>query len=104
MRTALVTGSSGLIGSECVRYFADLGFDVVGIDSNAREYFFGPDAATDWNKRLLEERYPSYTHGQADTPHQEGGGRLFENYSFDLVIHAAAQPSHDWAAREPVTD
>ncbi|MEA2472194.1 MAG: CDP-paratose 2-epimerase, partial [Thermoleophilaceae bacterium] len=93
-----------MIGSECVRFFSDVGFDVVGIDSNAREYFFGPDAATDWNKRLLEKRYPSYTHIHADIRDTEAVGHLFENYRFDLVIHAAAQPSHDWAAREPVTD
>jgi CDP-paratose 2-epimerase len=104
MSTALVTGSAGLIGSECVRFFADLGFDVVGIDSNAREYFFGADGSTDWNKRLLEKRYPSYRHVQADIRDTEAVEHLFEEYRFDLVIHAAAQPSHDWAAREPVTD
>jgi CDP-paratose 2-epimerase len=104
MSTALVTGSAGLIGSECVRFFADLGFDVVGIDSNAREYFFGPDGSTDWNRRLLEKRYRNYRHVQADIRDADAVRLLFESHSFDLVIHAAAQPSHDWAAREPVTD
>lgn len=106
MSVAIITGSAGLIGSEAVAYFAAQGLDVVGIDNDMRGYFFGSDASTRWNLKALEARVPSYTHYDADIRDQEAIERIFGHYgsAIKLVIHTAAQPSHDWAAREPLTD
>jgi CDP-paratose 2-epimerase len=103
----VVTGSAGLIGSESVRHFAGLGMDVVGIDNDMRGYFFGADGSTKWNlDRLQKEVGDRYTHHDIDIRDRDGLSRLFTRLGRDigLVIHAAAQPSHDWAAREPFTD
>lgn len=106
MSVALITGSAGLIGSEAVSYFAGLGLDVVGVDNDMRGYFFGREASTEWNRRRLEEQVAGYTHYDIDIRDQAALGKLFVRYgsAISLVIHAAAQPSHDWAAREPITD
>jgi CDP-paratose 2-epimerase len=107
MCVAVITGSAGLIGSEAAVFFAELGFDVVGIDNNMRQVFFGPDASTDWNRHRLERRLGSrYTHFDLDIRERDGVLRLFSRYqgSIGVVIHAAAQPSHDWAARDPIVD
>jgi CDP-paratose 2-epimerase len=107
MCVAVITGSAGLIGSEAAVYFAELGFDVAGIDNDMRQVFFGADASTDWNRHRLERRLGSrYTHYDLDIRDRDGVLRLFSRYegSIDLVIHAAAQPSHDWAARDPIVD
>ncbi len=107
MSVALVTGSAGLIGSEAVRHFARLGLDVVGIDNDMRQYFFGPDGSTAWSVlRLTNELGDGYTHFDVDIRDREGLAQVFKKYGSDLavVIHAAAQPSHDWAAKEPFTD
>jgi CDP-paratose 2-epimerase len=107
MNVAVITGSLGLVGSECVRYFSRNGFDrVVGVDNDMRKYFFGNDASTSWNMARLAEEIPGYVHKSADIRDTESIGRIFAEYgsSIKLVIHAAAQPSHDWAAREPATD
>lgn len=105
MNTALVTGSAGLIGSESVKFFAEKGFDIVGIDNNMRSYFFGDEASTEWNRKKLEGQLgKQYTHHQIDIRDNEAVEKLFKKYKFDIVIHAAAQPSHDWAAKEPFTD
>jgi CDP-paratose 2-epimerase len=102
---ALVTGSAGLIGSEAAKFFASKGFDIVGIDNNMRSYFFGEEASTDWNKQKIEkELRDKYTHYQIDIRDNEAVSSVFEEHKFDLIIHTAAQPSHDWAAREPLTD
>jgi CDP-paratose 2-epimerase len=102
---ALVTGSAGLIGSEAVKFFAEKGFDVVGIDNNMRSYFFGDEASTDWNRQKLEELLKDkYTHYKADIRDNNAIGEIFKKHKFDVIIHTAAQPSHDWAAREPMTD
>ncbi len=102
---ALVTGSAGLIGSEAVKFFAQKGFDIVGIDNNMRSYFFGEEASTDWNKQKIEkELKDKYTHYQIDIRDNEAVSDVFKKHKFDLIIHTAAQPSHDWAAREPLTD
>ncbi len=106
-KTVLVTGSSGLIGSESVSFFCDRGFTVVGIDNNMRAAFFGEEASTDWNRdRLVHDYEGEYTHFNVDIRDEEAVGRIFESYGKDigLIIHAAAQPSHDWAATEPYTD
>jgi len=106
MSIALVTGSAGLIGSEAVRYFAAKGLHVVGIDNGMREYFFGPSASTDWMRRDLEATVSRYEHHNTDIRDQQAVLEVFRRYGRDiaLVIHSAAQPSHDWAARQPFTD
>ena len=107
MSVVLVTGSAGLIGSETVSYFCDRGFDVVGIDNNFRQRFFGADASTEWNRDSLQARYPkSYTHDNADIRDQSAIDVIFAKYgkAITLVVHAAAQPSHDWAANDPFMD
>lgn len=103
----VITGSAGLIGSEAVRHFTGLGMDVVGIDNDMRGYFFGADGSTQWNlQRLVKEVGDRYTHHSIDIRDRDGLDRLFAELgaNIGLVIHAAAQPSHDWAAREPFTD
>ncbi len=107
MSVAVVTGSAGLIGSEAALHFGRLGMDVVGIDNDMRATFFGPDASTRWNvDRLREALGPRYEHHDLDIRDREGIAKLFDRYgdAIELVIHTAAQPSHDWAAREPLTD
>jgi CDP-paratose 2-epimerase len=107
MGVAIVTGSAGLIGSETVQFFCGLGFDVVGIDNDMRRRFFGDEASTAWNRNLLIERFPAqYTHHAIDIRDHEAVEAIFRRYGREitLVVHAAAQPSHDWAAREPLTD
>lgn len=102
---ALVTGSAGLIGSEAAKFFADKEFDIVGIDNNMRSYFFGEEASTEWNRKKVEEKLKgSYTHYNADIRDNDAISKIFKEHKFDLIIHTAAQPSHDWAAREPFTD
>jgi CDP-paratose 2-epimerase len=103
----VVTGSAGLIGSESVRHFAGLGMDVVGVDNDMRGYFFGSDGSTKWNlDRLKKEAGDRYTHHDLDIRDRDGLNALFAKLgkNVGLVIHCAAQPSHDWAAREPFTD
>ncbi len=106
MSVAIVTGSAGLIGSEAVGFFADLGMDVVGVDNDMRSYFFGEEASTSWNRQRLERLHPGYEHVDADVRDLAKLGEVFGRYGREigLVIHTAAQPSHDWAAREPLTD
>lgn len=104
-KTALITGSAGLIGSESVKFFINRGYQVIGIDNNMRQYFFGPEASTEWQRKLLEEKYKDkYIHYNIDIRDNEAVEKIFREYQFDIIIHAAAQPSHDWAAKEPFTD
>ncbi len=107
MSVVVVTGSAGLIGSESVAYFAERGHEVVGIDNDFRRRFFGPDASTEWNRLSLQARFPKqYTHVDADVRDAAAIDALFARLGkrVALVIHAAAQPSHDWAATDPHTD
>lgn len=106
MSLCLVTGSAGLIGSEAVRHFAGQGYDVIGLDNNLRQTFFGPDASTLWNRDQLQADVPAYQHRDLDIRDREGVDALFKEHgkSISLIIHAAAQPSHDWAARDPIMD
>lgn len=106
MNIVVVTGSAGLIGSEAVKFFADKFDLIVGIDNDLRQYFFGKEASTDWNNNLIKENYSNYKHYNMDIPDNNLLEELFKNYGDDikLIIHTAAQPSHDWAAREPLTD
>jgi len=103
MKKALVTGSGGLIGSESVRFFIKKGFEVHGIDNDMRQYFFGPEASTKWSVKELKKN-DQYIHHTADIRDNGAVEKIFKKHKFDLIIHAAAQPSHDWAAREPFTD
>lgn len=104
-KKALVTGSAGLIGSQSVKFFIEKGFDVIGVDNNMREYFFGKEASTEWNEKKLEEDYRNhYFHYSIDIRDEKKIEKLFKENKFDLIIHTAAQPSHDWAAKEPITD
>ena len=103
---ALVTGSGGLIGSEAAKFFAEKGFEVVGVDNNMRAYFFGEEASTVWNRKKVEDQLGgAYTHVEADIRDDKAIAGVFKKHGkFDIIIHTAAQPSHDWAAREPYTD
>ncbi len=107
MSVAVVTGSAGLIGSEASRYFAEKGLHVVGIDNNMRKEFFGENASTEWNRvRLESELGDRYSHHAIDIRDEQAVDSLFDHYGADiqLVLHTAAQPSHDWAARDPKKD
>jgi len=106
MNVALITGSAGLIGSEAVIFLSDKFDLVIGIDNDMRAYFFGKDSSTDWNRKRLEDEFPNYKHYRTDIRDTEGLGTIFSEYGKDisLVLHTAAQPSHDWAAQEPFTD
>lgn len=106
MSAALITGSAGLIGSEAVRHFASLGMDVIGVDNDMRSRFFGPEASTRWMQEELVDSLPNYTHASIDIRDQHAVEKLLQSYgdAIELVVHTAAQPSHDWAAREPHTD
>ncbi len=107
MSVALVTGSAGLIGSQAAEHFAGLGLNVIGVDNDMRKVFFGDDSSTAWMATELErELGDRYRHESVDIRDREAIDALFREFGSDieLVIHAAAQPSHDWAAREPFTD
>jgi CDP-paratose 2-epimerase len=106
MPVALVTGSGGLIGSESVRYFTERGFDVIGLENDMRASFFGPDASTSRATQQLIDRYPTFRSLEVDIRDAERVMGVFERHAaeIELVIHTAAQPSHDWAASDPGTD
>lgn len=106
MNVVLITGAAGLVGSEAARFFADKEYKVVGIDNDMRKVFFGSDASTVWNRRRLEEELPGYRHLSLDIRSPADMEAVFREYQEDVVmiLHAAAQPSHDWAARDPMTD
>jgi len=106
MNIALVTGSAGLIGSESVAFLSEKFDLVIGIDNDLRQYFFGPEASTAWNKSRIQDAYSNYKHYTADIRSEEQIGAIFAEYGTDIkmIVHTAAQPSHDWAAREPFTD
>jgi CDP-paratose 2-epimerase len=105
-RLAIVTGSAGLIGSETVRLFHDRGFIVVGVDNDLRATFFGPEASTRSNRDSLVESLAHYQHEDVDIRNREDVEKLFLEHKgkISVVIHTAAQPSHDWAARDPHMD
>jgi CDP-paratose 2-epimerase len=100
----IVTGSSGLVGSEAVRHFSEAGFDVVGIDNDMRRRFFGDGASTYGIGKELVRQYPEFRWYTADIRDADRVERIFEDAKPDLVVHCAAQPAHDWAAGDPQTD
>jgi len=106
MSVVIVTGSAGLIGAETVRFFSNQGLDVVGIDNDMRQYFFGRDGSTAWSREQLKKTIPRYIHMDMDIRDQHALEALFRQYgrNINAIVHTAAQPSHDWAAREPITD
>ena len=106
MKHVLITGSSGLIGSQSVDFFHKLGYGIIGIDNDMRAYFFGKEASTAPSKNALLESYQNYVHFDCDIRSMELMETVFQKYGTDieLIIHTAAQPSHDWAAKEPLTD
>jgi CDP-paratose 2-epimerase len=106
MAVVVVTGSAGLIGAEAARFFAGKGLDIVGIDNDMRREFFGEEASTSWSRQRLEATLAGYRHCDIDIRDQRAVLRLFEQYGQDVavVIHTAAQPSHDWSAKAPFVD
>ncbi len=106
MNIAIITGSAGLIGSEAVRFFAKRFDKIIGIDNDMRSYFFGKNASTNWNNEQIKSEVFNYQHENIDIRSYDKLESLFAKYNNDikLIIHTAAQPSHDWAAREPITD
>lgn len=107
MSVVVVTGSGGLIGSEAALFYGRAGYDVVGIDNDMRSYFFGADSSTVWNRTRVQQMLGTrYRHYDLDVRDLDGVHSVFQQYGTNiaLIIHTAAQPSHDWAAREPMTD
>jgi CDP-paratose 2-epimerase len=106
MSVAIVTGSAGLIGSETVRFLTERGLEVAGIDNDMRSVFFGAEASTAWSRRRLEAELPNYRHHNLDIRDSAAIDKVFAHYGREItaVVHTAAQPSHDWAARDPRTD
>ncbi len=106
MDIAIITGSGGLIGSEAVSFFSQKGFKIIGVDNDMRRYFFGETASTAWNVARLQAQFTNYHHEAVDIRDEKAMAAIFNAHGSDikLIIHTAAQPSHDWAAREPLTD
>jgi CDP-paratose 2-epimerase len=106
MSVAIITGSAGLVGSEATKHFAAKGMDIIGLDNDMRSSFFGAEASTSWMNLHLERTLPNYAHHSIDVRNHDAIFDTFQKYGRDIevVIHTAAQPSHDWAAREPITD
>jgi CDP-paratose 2-epimerase len=104
--TAIVTGSGGLVGSESVRHLVEAGWDIIGLENDMRARFFGPEASTARTTEELVSAYPGYRSLEVDVRDNDRVERVFAQHSkrLELVIHTAAQPSHDWAARDPQTD
>lgn len=106
MKVAIITGSNGLIGSECVSFFADKIDLIIGIDNDMRSYYFGYSGSTRLHGVSLSEKYQNYKNKDVDIRDYISLEQIFKEYGNDieLIIHTAAQPSHDWAAKEPITD
>lgn len=104
MTVTLVTGSNGLIGSECVKTFSKISDKVIGIDNDMRSYFFGNDSSTKDIGSSLQTNYKNYEYHSLDIRDKPLIEKLFIKNDINLIVHTAAQPSHDWAAKEPLTD
>lgn len=104
MKKLLVTGSSGLIGSEVCIHFAQLGWEIHGVDNNQRAIFFGPSGDTRWNQNRLSSTIPNFVHHEVDIRNRQNVLDLIQNVKPDAIVHTAAQPSHDRAAAIPFED
>ena len=106
MSTVIITGSNGLVGSEAVNFFSKKGFKVLGIDNNLRKFFFGSDGSTSWLKKKIIEENPKYKHFNADIRNYQSLKKIFKTYksNISLIIHCAAQPSHDYGKNFPKID
>src|SRR5437764_1118214 len=104
MKRMLITGSSGLIGSEVCAYFALQGWDIHGIDNNARATFFGPPGDTRWNQHRLQADLPRFVHHEMDIRNRTEMLQLIDTLKPEAIVHTAAQPSHDLAAQIPFDD
>jgi CDP-paratose 2-epimerase len=106
MKYIIITGSSGLVGSESVSFFHQKGFKVIGIDNNLRLFFFGKSASTNWKKKIQIQNFKNFLHYKIDIRNYQKLEKIFLKYKSKIscIIHAAAQPSHDWAAKDPKTD
>ena len=106
MSVILISGSNGLVGSESVNFFSKKGFDVVGIDNNLRQFFFGKDASTIWIKNRLLKTNKKFKHFSTDIRNYTQLEKIFKKYkkSISLIIHCAAQPSHDYGKNHPIID
>ena len=106
MKIALITGSCGLVGSESSIFFSKRGFKILGIDNNTRKYFFGKDGDITWVKRKLKKDLNNYQHLNIDIRNFTNLEKVFKKYkkNIKVIIHAAAQPSHDWAKDKPFID
>lgn len=104
MKRIVITGSAGLIGSEAARHYDGLGYEVIGIDNNMRRDFFGDDGDTTWQRERLEQSCRNYTHANLDIRDRNTALALFKDFRPNVIIHCAAQPSHDLAAKIPFDD
>src|SRR5476649_2002321 len=104
MKKILVTGSSGLVGSEVCVYFAAKGYEIHGVDNNQRAVFFGPQGDTRWNQKRLSETILNFTHHEIDIRDRAGVLNMLKTVKPDVIVHTAAQPSHDRAADIPFDD
>ena len=106
MKVAIITGSAGLIGSQACDFFSEKGYKIIGIDNDMRAYFFGEGSSTKDSLESLKSKINDYEHYNIDIRDYQKLNEIFSKYSndIDIVIHTAAQPSHDWAANEPLTD
>lgn len=106
MSIVIITGSCGLVGAESAKFFCNKGFDVIGIDNNYRKLFFGRDGDTNWIKKNLIKKYKNYSHFNKNIENYTSIEKIFKKYkkSIKLIIHSAAQPSHDLAKIIPMQD
>ena len=106
MPIVIITGSVGLVGSEAVNFFSQKGFRVIGIDNNLRKFFFGNDGSTSWLKKKIIKNNPKYKHFSVDIRNYRSLEKIFKIYkkSISLIIHCAAQPSHDYGKNFPKID
>jgi CDP-paratose 2-epimerase len=106
MSIVVITGSSGLVGSESVKFFVNKGFDVIGIDNNDRKLFFGNNGDTNWLKNNLLKNFKKFTYYNTNIESYDSLKKIFKRYKKEIkiIIHSAAQPSHDWAYQNPIKD
>ena len=106
MSLAIITGSTGLVGSEAVNFFHDKGFEIIGIDNNLRKLFFGNNGSTSWIKSRLIKRNKKFINFNVDIRNQNALTEIFKKYKkkISIIIHCAAQPSHDYGKKFPFLD